>query len=124
MDVYKIKDRYIQKHQPTLYYLDGGPKRSFVFEELQPIQDLQLLDPILVLVPSVSSGLSAEVRVQHTKFDFVKCPLQILKQSVATVTDLSFHFICKLLHILEKFILSKSVLIICSLVLLHVNKSL
>ena len=30
---------YIQKHQPTLYYLDGGPKRSFVFEELQPIQD-------------------------------------------------------------------------------------
>ena len=40
MDVYKIKDRYIQKHQPTLYYLDGGPKRSFVSEELQPIQDL------------------------------------------------------------------------------------
>ena len=37
---YKIKDRYIQKHQPTLYYLDGGRKRSFVFEELQPIQDL------------------------------------------------------------------------------------
>ena len=32
--------RYIQKHQPTLYYLDGGPKQSFVFEELQPIQDL------------------------------------------------------------------------------------
>ena len=43
VDVYKIKDRYIQKHQLTLYYLDGGPKRSFVFEELQPIQDLQLL---------------------------------------------------------------------------------
>ena len=39
VDVYKIKDRYVQKHQPTLYYLDGGPKRSFVFEELQPIQD-------------------------------------------------------------------------------------
>ena len=37
VDVYKIKDRYVQKHQPTLYYLDGGPKRSFVFEELQPI---------------------------------------------------------------------------------------
>ena len=31
VDVYKIKDRYVQKHQPTLYYLDGGPKRSFVF---------------------------------------------------------------------------------------------
>ena len=41
VDAYKIKDRYVQKHQPTLYYLDGGPKRSFVFKELQPIQDLQ-----------------------------------------------------------------------------------
>ena len=39
VDVYKIKDRYVQKHQPTLYYLDGGPKRSFIFEELQPILD-------------------------------------------------------------------------------------
>ena len=39
VDVYRIKDRYVQKQQPTLYYLDGGPKRSFVFEELQPIQD-------------------------------------------------------------------------------------
>ena len=39
VDVCKIKDRYVQKHQPTLYYLDGGPKRSFVFEELQPIHD-------------------------------------------------------------------------------------
>ena len=37
--VYKIKDRYVQKHQPTLYYLDTGPKRSFVFRELQSIQD-------------------------------------------------------------------------------------
>ena len=26
VDVYKIKDRYVQKQQPTLYYLDGGPK--------------------------------------------------------------------------------------------------
>ena len=39
VDVYKIKDRYIQKHQPTLYYLDGGTKRSFIFEELQTILD-------------------------------------------------------------------------------------
>ena len=39
VDVYRIKDRYVQKHQPMLYYLNGGPKRSFVFEELQPIQD-------------------------------------------------------------------------------------
>ena len=39
VDVYKIKDRYVQKHQPTLYYLGGGPKRSFVFKELQPIHD-------------------------------------------------------------------------------------
>ena len=33
VDVCKIKDRYIKKYQPTLYYLDGGSKRSFVFEE-------------------------------------------------------------------------------------------
>ena len=39
VDVYKIKDRYIKEYQPTLYYLDGGPKRSFVFEEFKPIQD-------------------------------------------------------------------------------------
>ena len=39
VDVYKIKDRYIQKQQPMVYYLDGGPKRSFAFEELQPILD-------------------------------------------------------------------------------------
>ena len=39
VDVYGIKDRYVQKHQPTLYYLESGPKRSFVSEELQPIQD-------------------------------------------------------------------------------------
>ena len=26
VDVYKIKDRYVKKLQPTLYYLDGGPK--------------------------------------------------------------------------------------------------
>ena len=39
VDLYKIKDRYVQKHQPALYYLDGRPKRSLVFEELQPIHD-------------------------------------------------------------------------------------
>ena len=39
VDVYKIKDRYVQKQQPTLYYLDGEAKRSFVFKELQPILD-------------------------------------------------------------------------------------
>ena len=38
LDVYKIEDRYVKKLQRTLYYSDGGPKRSFVFEELQPIQ--------------------------------------------------------------------------------------
>ena len=39
VDVYKIKDRYVQKHQSTLYYLNAGPKPSFVFEKLQPIHD-------------------------------------------------------------------------------------
>ena len=39
VDVYKIKYRQVQKYQPMLYYLDRGLKRSFVSEELQPIQD-------------------------------------------------------------------------------------
>ena len=39
VDVYKIKEGYVQKDQPTLYYLDAGPMRSFVFEELQSIHD-------------------------------------------------------------------------------------
>ena len=39
VDVYIIKNRYVPKHQPMLYYLDGGPKQSFIFEELQQIQD-------------------------------------------------------------------------------------
>ena len=34
VDVYRIKDRYVQKYQPTLYYLDAEPKGSFVFEKL------------------------------------------------------------------------------------------
>ena len=61
VDVYKIKDRYVQKHQPTLCYLDGGPKQSFVFEELQPIHDPQLLVPTLVPVLSALSGSSVVV---------------------------------------------------------------
>ena len=39
VDVRKIGERYIKEYQPTLYYLDGGPKLSFIFEELQLIQD-------------------------------------------------------------------------------------
>ena len=61
VDVYKIKDRYVQKYQPTLYYLGGGPKRSFVFEELQPIQDRQLLVPIHILAHSTSSWSSVGI---------------------------------------------------------------
>ena len=38
VEVYKIKDRYVQKHQPT-YYLDGGSKQSFAVKELQQIHD-------------------------------------------------------------------------------------
>ena len=37
VDVYKIKGGYVEKYQTTLYCLDSEPKRSFVFEELQPI---------------------------------------------------------------------------------------
>ena len=61
VDVYRIKDRYVQKRQPTLYYLDGGPKQSFIFEQLQPILDPQLLVPTLVLVSSALSGSSVMV---------------------------------------------------------------
>ena len=43
--------------------------------------------------------------------------MQTLSQSVAMATDLSFHFTCKLLHFLESFISSKSILIICSQVI-------
>ena len=61
VDVYKIKDRYVQKQQPTLYYLDGGPERSFVFEELQPIQDPKLLDPTLAPTRSALSVLTFKI---------------------------------------------------------------
>ena len=37
--------------------------------------------------------------------DFVKSLVQTLRQSMqAMATDLPFHFMCKLLHILESFI--------------------
>ena len=36
VDVYKIKNRYVQKYQPMLYYLDGGYKMIFCFRKLQP----------------------------------------------------------------------------------------
>ena len=52
------------------------------------------------------------------QFHFVKSLVQTLSQSVAMATDLSFHFTCKLLHIqVQSFILSKSILIICSQVI-------
>ena len=38
VDVYKIKDRYIKKYQPTLYYLDGGPKRSLFSKSYNPFR--------------------------------------------------------------------------------------
>ena len=40
VDVYKIKDRYVQKHQPTLNYLDGGPKRSLFLKSYSPFRIL------------------------------------------------------------------------------------
>ena len=38
-------------------------------------------------------------------------------KTICMATDLSFRFTCKLLHILDSFILSKSILIICSQVI-------
>ena len=43
------------------------------------------------------------------QFDFVKTLVQAVSQSVAIATDLSFHFMCKLLHILRSFISSTSI---------------
>ena len=40
VDVYKIKDRYVQKDQPTLYYLDAGPKRSLFSKSYSPVMIL------------------------------------------------------------------------------------
>ena len=40
VDVYKIKNRYVQKHQPMLCYLDGGPKQSFVLKSYNPFRIL------------------------------------------------------------------------------------
>ena len=65
--MYNIKDRYIKKYQPTLYYLDGGPELSFVFEELQQIQDRQLLVSMLILVPSALSVSSAGVCIYYIR---------------------------------------------------------
>ena len=36
VDVYKIKDRYVQKQQPTLYYSDGGPKQFLFSKSYSP----------------------------------------------------------------------------------------
>ena len=52
------------------------------------------------------------------QFDFVNCLLQTLRPSVVMTTDLSFHFIYKLLRILENFILSKSILFVLKLSIL------
>ena len=34
MKIYNIKHKIINNNQPVLYYLQNGPKRSFVREEL------------------------------------------------------------------------------------------
>ena len=57
-------------------------------------------------------------------FHFVKSLVQTLSQSVFMATDLPFHFTCKLLHIIESFISSKSILITSSQVIQYLNKSL
>ena len=55
---------------------------------------------------------------QKEAFQFhFKSLVQTLSQSVSMAMDLSFHFTCKLLHILKSFILSRSILIICSQVI-------
>ena len=62
------------------------------------------------------SQFKTNVSVSKQGFSIILCQVSGAnsKKPVAMATDLSFHFICKLLHILESFILSKSILIICS----------
>ena len=45
VDVYKIKDRYVQKHQPTLYYLDGGPNDLLFSKSYSPFMILSYQFP-------------------------------------------------------------------------------
>ena len=61
-----------------------------------------------------NSKQMSQVQNEAFQFDFVKCLVQIVRQSVAMTIDLSFYFIRKLLHILKSFILSNSILITCS----------
>ena len=51
------------------------------------------------------------------QFHFVKSLVQTLSQSVSMATDLSFDFTCKLLHLIESFISSKSILFTSSQVI-------
>ena len=60
VDVYKIKDRYIKEYQPTLYYLDGGPKLSFVVEELH---SGSLVIPSHILSSFVNAGIGHQLTV-------------------------------------------------------------
>ena len=57
-----------EKDLLTLYGQYADPIRSFIFEELQPTQDFQLFDSILVLVPSALIVSSVVVCIYYIRF--------------------------------------------------------
>ena len=47
IDVYKIEDRYIKEHQPTLYYLYGGLSILLLSKSFHPLRIPSLVDVFL-----------------------------------------------------------------------------
>ena len=45
VDMYKIKDRYIKKYQPTLYYVDGGLSDLLSLKSYNPFRIFSYLIP-------------------------------------------------------------------------------
>ena len=42
LEIYNLSRSVVSAEQPVLYYLSGGPRRSFVREELQVTSDTEL----------------------------------------------------------------------------------
>lgn len=49
LEIYGLSRSVVSPNQPVLYYLEGGPRRSFVREELQVVPDDTELPPNFVL---------------------------------------------------------------------------
>ena len=49
LDIFQIERNVIEHNQPVMYYLENGPKRSFVREELQVVPEDTELPPDFVM---------------------------------------------------------------------------